>query len=131
MTHVENLLDIFVLGAQNDDNMQNYHRKTDKNALEVNPEDLTTVPSVDYVVETGRNDRNVHKSDLKERISVDSLVIFHALRESCLVNLFRKELRILNPEQLETGDHRPRNDSLRRSLILLPIFGIERIVAIH
>ena len=101
LSHIEDLLDIFVLGAQNDNNMQKHHRKTNKDAFEIDPEYLAPIPRIDHIVEAGSDDRNIHKGDLKESVSVNALIILHPLRESRFVVFLLKQLRILNSEQLE------------------------------
>jgi hypothetical protein len=112
LLYVKVISKVLFLGPQNDDHVKDAHYGSHDDALNVDPEYLTTVPGVPQIVDGGCDGWHVDEGDLEESVAIDSLVVFHAVFESSKVAIFAAHAAVVESEQLEGGQHRPVNKLL-------------------
>ena len=109
--------------------MKNNHGYTDQYTLDIDPENLSSCPCVEQVVHGCTYDWHEDETDPKQGISIQTLVIFHSLTESCLVFCRSEEAAVLESEQIETGQHHPYHYSFLCSWVLMLVGCIETVMA--
>lgn len=73
--NVQNLSDVLSLCSEEDYEMQNDHTGTPSQIFNVNPEDLTTIPSVKDVVDRSNHSWHHRECYLEECVSVHSSIV--------------------------------------------------------
>ena len=110
---IEYSADILRLVPDDDNDFECDHDQAHDDSLDIDPEDLATVPSVEQVVTASSYHRQVYKSDLEQSVPVHPLVVLHAVFEACKIHWFAAHARVLEPEELEGGQHCESEDHLR------------------
>lgn len=82
LTYIESCLDILFLIPQYNEYLKDAYNSSHHYALNVDPEDLATVPSVPEIVNTCRNCWQVDESYLEQCIAIYPLVVLHTVIET-------------------------------------------------
>jgi hypothetical protein len=92
---------INILCPNNNIGMCCQHENRCDQALNINPEDLSAIPSVDQVVAVSCNYRQIDKGQLEKRVSIELEVVLLFALEGARETLEVKQAGVLNSEELE------------------------------
>jgi hypothetical protein len=120
--NVENLSDILALSSEEHNQVENDHTGTPSQIFNVDPENLTTVPGVENVVDGSYHSWHHRECNLEKRVPVHSTIVLSPQLKLRPQSFRLEKPAVTNSEKLKAGQYCKKLNETVCFRVLVPVF---------